>query len=106
MWIGQGDEYGFSDYTVGQEGFLVQRSNPYQRRESWELSNVPAHTNGSHMPRLHGWCGETDNVSVYAHGVARVTRVAKNGRALVEVVTDAADIARILDAFGYPELTD
>ena len=98
QWIG-GE---FSDYTVGQVGFLVLVS-PEQRADRYDLRDSPPHTNQSHEPRLNGWCGTTDNVAVYGRGMARVVRVARNGRALV-VPLEGEDLRAALDTLGYPEL--
>ena len=90
-------------FSTTEIGFLVRKHFDLQRRDVWVLSDRPAHTNQSHQPRLYGWCGTTDDISVNAEGLGRVVRVAKNGRArLVRVdVTPAA-----LEALGYPELSE
>ncbi len=99
-WIG--DES--TTYTVGETEFLIERSDTMRRgRDSLGLSNRPAHTNQSHKPRLYGWCGTTDDVAVYARGVWRVTKIAKNGRAQVEKLT-GPELATALETLGYPEL--
>lgn len=87
IWI----DHDYADHAAGRVGFLV------------ELRSRPAHTNKSHEPRLHGWCGTTDDVSTNAHGMAVVTRVAKNGRALIRRLQDE-ELAAALEAHGYPDL--
>lgn len=85
----------------GHVGFLVEEI--HRGVSSWRLREAPLRTNMSHEPRLRGWCGETNNVSRVAHGVARVTEVLPIGRLRV-VPVQAGDLAEALDALGFPEL--
>jgi hypothetical protein len=50
-----------------------------------------------------GWCGSYNDLSTSGCGMARVVRVARNGRALVETLA-GYDLAAALDELGYPEL--
>lgn len=84
-----------------QVGFLVEVVRHNQRTRKYVLQPRPCHTNRSHEPRLTGWCGETDNVSRYASGLARISRVAANGR--IQLVRVKAT-PEILESLGYPEL--
>lgn len=90
---------------VGYIGFLVRtiRRNDGDA-ETWSLHGSPMRTNQSCQPRLTGWCGETNNISYYAHGMARVTRCAANGRVRIAQLC-GADLAAALEAAGYPEIT-
>jgi hypothetical protein len=97
-WIGPAE-----DLEVGQAGFLIEFSNPYKRSETWVLRDTPAHTNDSHEPRLEGWCGSWNDTSTHAHGMAKVARVARNGRAQVVAIT-GAELTAALEELGYPEL--
>lgn len=90
--------------TVGDVGFLISITDTSNGSERVVLRDNPARTNRTHEPKLVGWCGETNNRSVEAKGMARVTRVTSNGRVLVEPI-DGADLQRALDASGYPDLT-
>lgn len=86
--------------TVGDVGFLVEH-NPQGRATSYSLSLHPARKNMSREPVLEGWCGETNNVSVQARGLAEIVRIARNGRICLEcIATTEAE----LDDLGYPEL--
>jgi hypothetical protein len=96
-WIGDGEEY-----SVGQIGFLLTTCRD-GRDERGYLSEHPGHTNMSHERRLYGWLGTSDDVAHYAHGMARVTRIAQNGRACV-VTLAGAELAAALEQLGYPEL--
>lgn len=98
VWIGPDDTL-----VVGQAGFLIERSNVMQGWRRHSLESLPAHTNQSRRPRLHGWCGTTNDVATYAHGMARVVRLAGNGRALVEVLA-GDELRQALPELGYPEL--
>ena len=90
--------------SVGDIGFLVSRDHTSSRAPAtYHIGARPAHTNSSHQPRLTGWCGETNNVSIHAHGLARVVRTARNGRAQVVALT-AEEIPAALETLGYPEL--
>lgn len=90
------DEQG--QHSIGDVGFLVQSQGRYR------LYDRPAHTNMSHEPRLTGWCGTTNDISVSAEGLARVVRTLPNGRVQYEQIEDRAEIATALDSLGYPEL--
>lgn len=94
-----------SDLKVGTVGFLVRVQNQNERGmpERWSLRDRPPYTNGSHEPRLTGWCGTTDNRAVYGHGMAKVVRVARNGRALV-VSLEGAELSAALEELGFPGL--
>jgi len=98
MWIGPDETL-----EVGSNGFLIENSNPYDGWNRYELRDTPAFTNRSHEPRLHGWCGSYNNVSTYGHGFWVVTKVAKNGRALIKEL-DGDELAAALEELGYPEL--
>jgi hypothetical protein len=100
-WIG--DEY--SNFTPGETGFLVEKSHNLKGWTSWELREHPPRTNMSNVPHCVGWCGTTNDVSVHGHGLWRVVRVAKNGRALVERLQGDA-LQAALDEIGYPDLMD
>jgi len=91
--------------SVGTIGFLVQTARVNDGcSEHYGLYDRPCHTNQSHEPRLTGWCGTTNNVARYAEGLARVVRVAANGRVQVVPVTGAEGAAWLTDVAGYPEL--
>jgi len=93
-----------TDYMrVGDVGFLVERSNPYQRLQRFELQDTPPHTNQSHQPRLYGWCGSWNNFSTYGHGLHRVEKIARNGRAYVRHVS-ILELDMELEKLGYPQL--
>jgi hypothetical protein len=99
-WIGEiGD-----NYEVGQVGFLICRTDCNHIGVKYSLWDRPAHTNMSHQPKLSGWCGTTNNICLDAHGLARIVRVARNGRALVVGLTDREQAAA-LQALGYPDLS-
>ncbi len=88
--------------TIGSEiGFLVLHERDGGSNPRWSLRKRPAHTNSSHEPRLHGWCGTTNNVSIRAEGLARISRVAGNGRVRLQRV---AATPELLEELGYPEL--
>ena len=97
-WIGPDETL-----TVGQVGFLVEFSNAIRRSERYELRDRPPYTNQSHEPTLVGWCGSYNDLSTTGHGMARVVRLARNGRALVEELA-GADLTAALEELGYPEL--
>lgn len=97
-WIGPSE-----DLDVGQIGFLIEFSNPVKGSETWVLRDTPAHTNQSHQPQLSGWCGSYNDTSTHAHGMAKVVKVARNGRAQV-VALNGAELTDALEELGYPEL--
>lgn len=85
-------------------GFLIE-SCCSGKPSRWLLQIRPQYTNGSNKPQLNGWCGETNNVSRYARGLARVIAHSSNGRALIEAVP-TNEIAKALDFLAYPELAE
>lgn len=89
--------------AVGDMGFLVENYNESTGGSQFFLRDTPAYTNRSHEPRLSGWCGTWNNIGTHGHGIARVIRVARNGRALVSSL-EGAELAAALEEFGYPEL--
>ena len=99
--------------SVGDIGFLVETHNTnYQnttsyglyQRPSYGLYQRPCQTNQSHEPRLTGWCGETNNVSRHAQGLARVVKAAANGRVAIVAVTGQEGSDWLANVAGYPEL--
>jgi hypothetical protein len=90
---------------VGTVGWLVESfDNRHGGRARSALREEPLRTNQSLTPRLFGWCGETDNVSRHARGMAKVVRTTKAGdRALVVVLT-GDELQKALEERGYPEL--
>lgn len=100
-WIGtEGDQF-----EVGQTGFLVEVHDTMKGWRRFDLRDHPAKTNMSFEPRLHGWCGTSNDVACHAHGMAIVERVAKNGRAFVREL-EGDELVAALDDFGYPELIE
>lgn len=98
LWIGPDD-----NLSVGDIGFLIEKNNTTTGVSRYDLRDLPAHTNQSHEPLLHGWCGTYNGLATYGRGIAKVERVAKNGRAFVrELAGDERDSA--LDELGYPDL--
>lgn len=90
--------------SVGDVGFLVEYNYAMQGgRSVYRLEDRPPYTNQSHQPRLIGWCGSTNDVSVYGCGMAKCVRIAKNGRSLLESI-EATEA--VLEEFGYPELAE
>lgn len=100
MWLGPDDTF-----RLGQVGFLVETIDVMRGTARHELRSLPAHTNQSHEPRLTGWCGTYNDVATYGRGMARVARLAGNGRALVEVLT-GNELRAALERLGYPELAE
>lgn len=97
-WIGPDELLRLDDV-----GFLVEFSNPSKGSENWVLRALPACGNRSGEPMLYGWCGSFNDLSTNAHGMARVVRVARNGRVLVAPIT-GAELAGALEELGYPEM--
>jgi hypothetical protein len=98
LWIGPDETL-----TAGQIGFLVEKSHTLNGWTRYELRDTPPYTNQSRQPMLHGWCGSYNDLSTSGHGMARVVRLAKNGRALVQEL-EGNELVEALEEFGYPEL--
>jgi hypothetical protein len=64
-------------WEVNDVGFLVEATHHNERSPNVRfcLRSIPAYTNQSHQPRLVGSCGETNNVSLYALGLRRITKI-------------------------------
>ena len=100
FWI---DSDAGGDLNVQDCGFLVSLFNTSTGVETYRLLSSPARTNVSNEARGWGWCGETNNVSVTAWGLARIEQVARTGRRRVRPIT--GDDRRVeLEALGYPDL--
>ena len=100
-WIGtEGDTF-----TVGETGFLVEITHTTNGWTRFSLRDHPPKTNQSFKPMLHGWCGSYNDVSTFGRGMARVERVAKNGRAFVRELT-GDELVAALEDFGYPDLIE
>lgn len=100
-WIGDDS----TPYSLGETGFLVEHSHQLRGSDSLTLREHPTHTNQSHQPRLYGWCGTTNDIAIYARGVWRVTKIAKNGRAMIEQLK-GPDLTAALETLGYPALAE
>lgn len=94
------------DYTasVGTIGYLVETCNTSTGHTTFSLWEGPCRTNGSHKPMLTGWCGETDNRSRDARGVAKIVKVNKRGDRGQIVKLDGVALATFLADDGHPEL--
>ena len=89
---------------VGYIGYVVETLNTNNGGTTWSIRERPCHTNQSNQPRLHGWCGETDNRSRYARGVAKVTAVNAAGTRVRLARLEGAELLAFLERDGYPEL--
>ena len=98
-WIGPDETL-----SVGDVGFLIRFSNAIKGSERYEIRDTPAHTNQSNQPRLEGWCGTWNDLSTDACGMAKVERMAKNGRAFIRNL-DGDELQAALEELGYPDLT-
>ncbi len=97
-WIGPDETL-----SLGDVGFFIEFHNENTGGERYELRDTPAHTNRSHQPRLVGWCGTYNNIGTHAAGMAKVIRVAKNGRCLVQFL-EGDELQAELEELGYPDL--
>ena len=101
LWI---DSY--DALEVGEIGFLVRvQDQNHGCAEHYRLQDRAQCTNQSLEPRLRAWCGTTNNVAIYAEGLARVVRVTKNDRAMLVKIPQSEEAAA-LEALGYPELAE
>lgn len=92
-----------NDSEVGDVGFLVNVSNHMTGLDRYDLRGTPAHTNGSHMPKLYGWCGSYNDTATHARGLVKIVKVTNNGRAKVETLKGQA-LEDALEELGYPDL--
>lgn len=100
MWI---DFYGFAS-DIGRHYYLARTLDTSTGRERWSLRERPCRTNRSGDATLGGWCGETNNLSLYALGVCKIVRLNEAGdRAMVAKVT-GAHLGAFLERDGYPGL--
>lgn len=97
---------GDGEMTVGSKGFLTCNHHELKGWSRYKLRDMPPKTNSSFEDRPYGWCGTYDNIATYGEGVWEVIRIAKNGRALLQEITDTETLAGYLDETGYPDLLD
>jgi hypothetical protein len=94
----------YFEHKIGDIAYLVETMNTSNGNTTWSLYERPLHTNQSCAPRLHGWCGETDNRSRTAHGAVKVTALNKLGDRCRITRVDGEELAEFLEKDGYPEL--
>ena len=60
--------------AVGRAAYLARTEYHHgaDGKDHWWLSHRPIRGNMDGRIILHGWCGTTDNVAVYAHGKVKV----------------------------------
>ena len=88
---------------AGQIGFLVETEHNLEGWNRKYLWSEPACGNMDHSPKLSGWCGTTDDVAIYARGMAKVIKLTNNGRAYVQTLS-GPELTAALAKCGYPEL--
>jgi hypothetical protein len=88
---------------IGTVGFLARHDYHREGRAAYFLEEKPCHTNMSHDPKLHGWCGTTNDVATHAMGLARVSQVTKNGRVRPTPLKDS-EVPEALRGLGWPSL--
>jgi hypothetical protein len=98
LWI-NGDDYHMVEGNIGFLVFVV----PQTGEDHYVLREHPALANQSREPRLTGWLGTTDNVARYGQGLARITKIARNGRFRIQRL-EVGDADAALNELGYPEL--
>ncbi len=90
---------------VGDVLFLRETFDTSKGTTSWSATRRPCVTNRSGEPTLHGWCGETNNKSLYARGLVRVVTVAVgmhgDPRLRIARISRGARQAEALEAKGY-----
>ena len=75
--IGSGPEV-----KVGDEVILIERYDINEGTTQWQIRLAPDGVPGnsdSRVKRYHGWRGTTNDISITAHGLRRVVKVAQYG---------------------------
>ncbi|HNU11371.1 MAG TPA: hypothetical protein PKJ45_08400 [Rubrivivax sp.] len=88
---------------AGDLGFLVRATHALNGWARRTLQDEPVRTNMGGRPLLEGWGGTTDDVSIYALGLAEVVKV-RGARALVRRIENPAELRAGLEIMGWPEL--
>ena len=91
-----------TDFRSDDVGFLLRLTNKRRGWQRWDIRPHPARTSGSFQPVLQGTVDGGDT-TVDAVGVARVTEVARNGRAKVSILS-GGELNKALHELGYPEM--
>ena len=91
------------EVDVGGVGFLTEAHAAGSEART-TLSTRVGRRNRSGAPILKGWMGETNNVSRYARGVARVIALNAAGDRAKVATLDGAELASALEELGYPDL--
>ena len=101
IWIDADDSL-----SIGDRGFLVCNENTMKGWQRHYLRDTPPRTNVSLADTPYGWCGTYNDLATYGCGAYEVIRVARNGRLLLQEITDAETLSGFLEEFGYPDLLD
>lgn len=56
-------------YYIIETDYVGPNQDKYINDHTVSIGTSPAYTNQSHEARIEGWCGTTNDWSVYAHGV-------------------------------------
>lgn len=87
-WVGGGP---YLDWEVGDLAYLVEVLDTTSGKTTWHVSKDVPRTNRSREPMPNGWCGETNNRSVYGYGRVEIRRVVDapgGARVLIRRVKD------------------
>jgi hypothetical protein len=88
----------------GDVGFLVRATHLLKGWARTTLQDEPVRTNLGGRPLLTGWAGTTDDVSVYALGLAELVKI-RGRRGQVRLV-EGSELVAGLEVMGWPELGD
>lgn len=91
---------------VGDVVFVYEVFFSNTGKSEMRAAKTPRRTNQSREPKLRGWCGETNNVSVTARGLARVSRVFSGTERMQLRIFPKGSKAEqeALSEVGYPDL--
>jgi hypothetical protein len=93
-----------TQHAVGDLGFVVSLFKHETRSTRHELRGHPARTPAGGETLLYGIVKDSPYTRVEALGLGRVIDVKPNGRALIELLDDKAEVKEGLNTLGYPDM--
>ena len=100
VWAGDA----LTGHKVGDLGFVVELHKHETKSTRYELRGHPARAPAGGETMLYGVVKDSNYTRVSALGIGKVLEVKPNGRALIELLDNDAEVRASVNDLGYPEL--